>query len=81
MLNDNGSIALGVPASSRGAAEAGYRTFNIYEGQATAGRINASSNVFKAVQVVRNEANALVDQLTESSYNAQGSVLQVKDPI
>ena len=81
MLNDNGSIALGVPASSRGAAEAGYRTFNIYEGQATAGRINASSNVFKAVQVVRNEANALVDQLTESTYNAQGSVLQVKDPI
>ena len=81
MTNSGTSVALGTPASTRGAADAGYRSFNVYENQTNAGRLVDSSRVMKVVQRVRNEVGTIVDRLTQTAYNAAGSVELVTDPV
>jgi len=80
MTTSFGTVALGVPASTRGADAAGYRSFNIYENQVNARQLVDSSRVIKSVQRVRNEAGTVVDRLTQTAYNAAGALEQVTDP-
>jgi RHS repeat-associated protein len=81
MSTTGGTVALGVVSSTRGAADAGYRSFNVYQNQTNTGKLVDSSRVIKSVQRVKNEAGTVVDRLTQTAYNGAGSMELITDPV
>lgn len=81
MANQIGNLSIAVPSSSRGAANAGYREFRVYQDQTAAGQLNGSSRAIKVVQRVKNELGTTVDRLTQTTYTTAGAVEQITDPV
>ena len=80
---DYGSTTLiGVPSCTRSPADTAYRTYYQYEGTPPYDRVAGdSSRPAKVASVVRNENNSLVTRETAYTYNTQGNLTQVTDPV